>query len=148
MKSKKHKINLIHLVISLIVCASVLVGCDVGEFEGNNNDLQEDNSMNGDISGVGDEETGLNRLPQVLAEIPNEYRRQSDSQGVLHDLYYQTYESMSYKQKRRILTKHAVVYIPYGYSQEVKYDVFYLMHGGWSNDYSDKIVIPIFLSIA
>lgn len=134
MKSKKLKTNLVNLPVWLIVWATVLTGCDIVGFEGDMNNMQEDNSMISDIYGTGKEEPDLNRLPQALAEIPNEYRQQASSQGVMQDLYYQTYESMSYKQKRRVLTKRAVVYIPYGYSQEVKYDVFYLMHGGWSNE--------------
>ena len=26
------------------------------------------------------------------------------------------------------------MYLPYGYSESEKYNVFYLMHGGWSNE--------------
>ena len=32
------------------------------------------------------------------------------------------------------LTKDAWVYLPYGYSEETQYNVFYLSHGGWSNE--------------
>ena len=31
-------------------------------------------------------------------------------------------------------SKRAIVYLPYDYSEENKYNVFYLMHGGWSNE--------------
>lgn len=54
----------------------------------------------------------------------------------LQDLYYNTYESFSYDEKSQKLQKHAVVYLPYGYDESKKYPVFYLMHGGWSNEYT------------
>ena len=50
------------------------------------------------------------------------------------DLYYDTYESFSYNEKSKPLQKHAVVYLPYGYSKDQKYDVFYLMHGGGGDE--------------
>lgn len=33
-----------------------------------------------------------------------------------------------------MLHKRAIVYLPYGYSEEERYNVFYLMHGGWSDE--------------
>ena len=73
-------------------------------------------------------------VPQELKIIPEEYYQAADQQGVLTDLYYDTYESFSYQEKSEPLQKHAVVYLPYGYSEDQKYDVFYLMHGGWGNE--------------
>ena len=75
-----------------------------------------------------------NSFPKELAEIPDTYFYEAEQTGTLSDLYYDTYESMAYAQKSKVLTKHAVVYLPYGYSEEKQYDVFYLMHGGWSNE--------------
>lgn len=74
------------------------------------------------------------RFPSELAEIPDEYMDEADQQGQLKDLYYDTYESKTYDQKTTKLRKHAVVYLPYGYSENQQYNVFYLMHGGWSNE--------------
>ena len=54
----------------------------------------------------------------------------------MQDLYYNTYESFFYDEKSQKLQKHAVVYLPYGYDESKKYPVFYLMHGGWSNEYT------------
>lgn len=45
-----------------------------------------------------------------------------------------TRESKTYEQKSKELAKRAIVYLPYGYSEEKKYNVFYLMHGGWGNE--------------
>ncbi len=36
--------------------------------------------------------------------------------------------------KSEKIKKHAVVYFPYGYNKNQKYDVFYLMHGGWGDE--------------
>ena len=74
------------------------------------------------------------QFPSELAEIPDEYMSEADQQGQLKDLYYDTYESKTYDQKTTKLRKHAVVYLPYGYSEDQQYNVFYLMHGGWSNE--------------
>lgn len=32
------------------------------------------------------------------------------------------------------LTKRAIVYLPFGYTPDERYDVFYLMHGGWGDE--------------
>jgi enterochelin esterase-like enzyme len=73
-------------------------------------------------------------VPQELAIIPQEYFQAADQQGTLVELTYNTYESKTYEQKSEVLTKRAIVYLPYGYSGDNKYNVFYLMHGGWSNE--------------
>src|SRR5436190_12766093 len=73
-------------------------------------------------------------VPQELKTIPAEYYQAADHQGTLTDLYYDTYESFSYNEKSKPLKKHAVVYLPYGYRKDQKYDVFYLMHGGGGDE--------------
>lgn len=73
-------------------------------------------------------------VPQELKNIPQEYYQAADQQGTLVELTYNTYESKTYEQKSKKLTKRAIVYLPYAYSEEKKYNVFYLMHGGWSNE--------------
>lgn len=73
-------------------------------------------------------------VPEELSEIPDEYFSLADQQGTLVELYYDTYESMTYAQKSTPLQKRAIVYLPYGYSNDNQYNVFYLMHGGWGNE--------------
>ena len=73
-------------------------------------------------------------LPDKLEEIPQEYFSEADQQGILVELEYDTYESMSYEEQDQVLKKRAIVYLPYGYSEDEQYNVFYLMHGGWSNE--------------
>lgn len=73
-------------------------------------------------------------LPEKLEEIPQEYFEESEYPGTLVELEYDTYESMSYEEQDQILHKRAIVYLPCGYSDEEQYNVFYLMHGGWSNE--------------
>ena len=63
------------------------------------------------------------KIPKKLQEIPADYYTD-----------YETYESRTYEQKSRKLNKRAIVYLPYGYSENERYNVFYLMHGGWSNE--------------
>ncbi len=73
-------------------------------------------------------------VPEELETIPETYYSAIDDQGTLVELYYNTYESKTYEQKTQKLEKRAIVYLPYGYSQDQKYNVFYLMHGGWSDE--------------
>jgi predicted peptidase len=77
---------------------------------------------------------GTHPIPQELQTVPQAYLSPSDRPGRLVELTYDTYESMSYEQKTRKLTKRAVVYLPYGYTGDARYNVFYLMHGGWGNE--------------
>lgn len=90
-------------------------------------------SESGDII---EQEKGLSpkTFPLELEEIPTEYFNAAQEQGTLVDLNYATYESFSYAEKSQELQKHAVVYLPYGYNERENYNVFYLMHGGWSNE--------------
>lgn len=96
-----------------------------------------ENSSNSDGSDIIIEnEIGLSpkAFPDKLEEIPRGYFDTAQEQGTLVDLNYTTYESFSYVEKTQTLQKRAVVYLPYGYDENQKYNVFYLMHGGWSNE--------------
>lgn len=73
-------------------------------------------------------------IPEQLREIPAEYREPCDRPGTLEKLTYDTWESFSYAQHSRKLTKEAWVYLPWGYDPEEVHDIFYLSHGGWSNE--------------
>jgi enterochelin esterase-like enzyme len=75
-----------------------------------------------------------NQLPQELAVIPPGYNSPANQKGTLVELDYDTWESVTYEQQTQRLTKRAIVYLPYGYDENQRYNVFYLMHGGWSNE--------------
>lgn len=80
---------------------------------------------------------GVSDLPPLeLETIPEAYYQAANQRGTLVEFTYETYESMTYEQKSRKLTKRAIVYLPYGYSSENRYNAFYLMHGGWGNEAS------------
>lgn len=70
----------------------------------------------------------------ALKQIPSAYKQPAQQAGTIERLDYTTYESMNYDEKTQELIKTAYVYLPYGYSQDQQYNVFYLMHGGWSNE--------------
>jgi acetyl esterase/lipase/predicted peptidase len=76
----------------------------------------------------------INTIPKDLEEIPGTYFEKAKSQGTLEELYYDTYESFSYEDRKETLTKRAIVYLPEGYDETQAYNVFYLMHGGWGNE--------------
>ena len=73
-------------------------------------------------------------LPEELETISRDYYSESDQPGTLTEFEYDTYESMTYDQEDTVLHKRAIVYLPYGYSEDMEYNVFYLMHGGWSDE--------------
>ena len=73
-------------------------------------------------------------VPDELDYIPDGYENPATQQGTLNKLTYDTWESFSYEQKSNKITKEAWVYLPYGYTDQEEYNVFYLSHGGWSNE--------------
>jgi enterochelin esterase-like enzyme len=73
-------------------------------------------------------------FPQKLQSIPMGYHFPCKEPGSLVRLDYDTYESCSYESKSKVLQKTAYVYLPFGYSENKKYNVFYFMHGGWGNE--------------
>ena len=77
---------------------------------------------------------GTVRITDTADQIPEDYYAKASKQGTLERLEYTTYESFSYEEHTRQLTKTAYVYLPFGYSEDKQYNVFYLMHGGWSNE--------------
>ena len=64
-------------------------------------------------------------LPEELSPIPQEHFSDSDEPGTLVELEYDTYESMTYDQKATVLLKRAIVYLPYGHSDDTACNVFY-----------------------
>lgn len=81
-----------------------------------------------------DKRYGSGIVPDELEYIPDGYEAPADQQGNLQKITYNTWESFTYDQKSQKLTKEAWVYVPYGYDENKKYNVFYLSHGGWSNE--------------
>ena len=49
-------------------------------------------------------------------------------------LDYDTWESFSYAEHTKKIRKTAWVYLPYGYTDQKQYNIFYLSHGGWSDE--------------
>ena len=74
------------------------------------------------------------RIPEELELIPDKYLDPAEHPGTLEKLTYKTWESFTYEQHSQELTKEAWVYLPYGYSEDQRYNIFYLSHGGWSNE--------------
>ena len=73
-------------------------------------------------------------IPDALEQIPDEYKKPAQVQGRIERLDYKTYESFSYAEKSKQLDKTAYVYLPADYDKGQQYNIFYLMHGGWSNE--------------
>ncbi len=117
----------------LLALVIVITGCSM---KNGNDNTKNTESNEGSITSTVDEKEGdsMNRLPKELNDIPSDYYKPIEGGGTLVNLNYKTYESFSYAEKSKILEKRAVVYLPAGYSEDKKYNVLYLMHGGWSNE--------------
>lgn len=124
MKIKKIFISFVlyTIVLNLVSCTNLntnskqTTGFDTQEVE----DMETKN-----LSGV---------IPDKLEYIPDSYKQPATQQGTLNKLTYQTWESFTYENHTQRLTKDAWVYLPYGYLQDQQYNIFYLSHGGWSNE--------------
>ena len=99
-------------------------------------DIEQDAGSKTSKTDIVSSEASTGNILDSLAEIPSEYFQEAEQKGTLEELEYDTFESFSYEEQSQSLTKRAIVYLPYGYSEDVQYDVFYFMHGGWSNETS------------
>lgn len=127
------------LLAAVLALSLMLVGCST--------DTSGESTVEIPETGVGETSAGIDEaterkdetvtkavFPKELEQIPAGYFEESESPGTLVELEYDTYESMTYEEQSQALHKRAIVYLPNGYSEEEKYNVFYLMHGGWSNE--------------
>ncbi len=126
----KNKWILFSVILLLLFSLS---GCGVGHTSSDTAVIEDAEAMNKSDSEE-KEDDDMNRLPKEIVDIPSDYYSEMDDGGTLVNLYYETYESFSYEEKSQKLKKRAVVYLPAGYSEDQKYNVLYLMHGGWSNE--------------
>ena len=127
--------NKYRLTAALLAATALLsiAGCtqNTGADSVNTENTEDSDRRQTDMSG----QTITNAvLPEELETIPRDYYSESDQPGTLTEFEYDTYESMTYDQEDTVLHKRAIVYLPYGYSEDMEYNVFYLMHGGWSDE--------------
>lgn len=126
------------LLAAMLVLVFILAGCNSNRARSNTGSVPgsgaERTSGDKEITERGDEMVTTAALPKELVQIPEDYFKESKHPGMLVELKYDTYESMMYEEQSQVLHKRAIVYLPYGYSEGEKYNVFYLMHGGWSNE--------------
>jgi len=116
------------LIMSLLLAACSITDKSLSEATKENTVIRESQSINS-------QKAKQNvMIPKQIEKIPDEYFKTSKQPGTLAELYYYTYESFSYYRKSKPLKKRAIVYLPYGYNKNQKYNVFYLMHGGWGNE--------------
>lgn len=119
------KIFIILVLTMIMLCVSACGKTDNKEQSSVNNTSNISNTQSANLSGT---------VPDELEYIPDGYENPETQQGTLNKLTYDTWESFSYEQKSNKITKEAWVYLPYGYTDEEEYNVFYLSHGGWSNE--------------
>lgn len=119
------KIFIILVLTMIMLCVSACGKTDNKEQSSVNNTSNISNTQSANLSGT---------VTDELDYIPDGYENPATQQGTLNKLTYDTWESFSYEQKSNKITKEAWVYLPYGYTDEEEYNVFYLSHGGWSNE--------------
>lgn len=119
------KMFIILVLTIIMLCVFACGKTDNKEQSSMNNTSNISNTQSANLSGT---------VPDELEYIPDGYENPATQQGTLNKLTYDTWESFSYEQKSNKITKEAWVYLPYGYTDEEEYNVFYLSHGGWSNE--------------
>ena len=119
------KMFIILVLTMIMLCVSACGKTDNKEQSSVNNTSNISNTQSANLSGT---------VPDELEYIPDGYENPATQQGTLNKLTYDTWESFSYEQKSNKITKEAWVYLSYGYTDEEEYNVFYLSHGGWSNE--------------
>lgn len=124
----REKKMIIVFVLMIILIAIILALYFKNENDVNMNNYIANNQQNIESSSNDDNDVS------EIKEIPQNYYEVANEQGKLEEFYYNTYESKTYEQKSKQLRKRAIVYTPYGYDESKEYDIFYLMHGGWSNE--------------
>lgn len=112
----------------LLVCL-LLSGC--GRQPDSRTDVQvsDAGAGNSDMTGTGSQESGERQETvsafldpdEDMEPVPDSYLQPVQMAGRVERFGYSTGDGKQ---------KHAMVYLPYGYSQEQSYDVLYLMHGG------------------
>lgn len=130
---KKHRLLAVILALMSISvgCSSNKAGSSTGEIQKNREETYGDTEK---VTERNNEMVTKAALPKELVQIPEEYFEESKYPGTLVELEYDTYESMTYEEQKQVLHKRAIIYLPYGYSEEERYPVCYLMHGGWSDE--------------
>ncbi len=62
--------------------------------------------------------------------VPWKYEKQSPEPGTIQKLKYQT---KAYATDSRKIIKEAIIYLPYKYNKNIKYNILYLLHGTGEN---------------
>lgn len=122
--------------IICLIAAAVLMLCFTACIKSVNNNVTDNATVTENRENITDmQKVNLSgKVPDELEYIPDGYENPAREQGRLEKLTYDTWESFSYEQKSQKITKEAWVYLPYGYNAQNKYNIFYLSHGGWSNE--------------
>ena len=133
--------NRILLLCSICFLTITLAGC--GSSQMNHMPLLENDTKNSETSAAEQSSQVKNTekswrntrdIPKNLEVISKDYREPTTQKGTLVQIDYETWESFSYEQHSQKLKKKAWVYLPYNYNEEQRYNIFYLSHGGWSNE--------------
>ena len=73
-------------------------------------------------------------VEHITSKVPEGYYDASEKQGRMEEFIYQTED---YLNGKGIITKKAIVYLPYGYDDNdtlTRYNILYLMHGAMGNE--------------
>lgn len=127
-------VRLTTLMLSGFILLALLVGCSETSSGKNTVEIPSESKTESTKAGEDNGMVASGRIPQQLARIPEEYEKPSKIAGRLEALDYTTFEAFSYEEQSAELDKTAYVYLPAGYDESRQYNIFYLMHGGWSNE--------------
>ena len=99
---------------TILVLVFILSGCNSNKTGNNTAEMPEtkveETSTATEITERGEKTVTTATLPEELAQIPENYFEESEYEGTLVELEYDTYESMTYEEQRQVLHKRAIVY--------------------------------------
>lgn len=139
-RNGRNKTGALLCLAVLLIC--MLTACGTSGNNAENSTLSSDNRTEPDTE-PSDVDPTMNpsennnlsgTIPDELEYIPAGYTSPAGHAGTLNKITYDTWESFTYGQHSQKLTKEAWVYLPYGYTEQQKYNVMYLSHGGWSDE--------------
>ena len=101
-----------NLIIMIVMLAVIFLSTCKNTFQKSESEQDAQNTISSTNTQADKIDKESASFPQELKEIPKEYYSSAEEAGTLVELYYNTYESMSYEQKTQQLEKRAIVYLP------------------------------------
>ena len=75
----------------------------------------------------------INYIDGYLEDVDEKYFQECENKGTIIKSSYPSYDYLNDKNKKQLKERQFIIYLPYGYDDNNKYDIFYFMHGWLSS---------------